>query len=265
MPRALWKGSLTFGLVSIPVKLYSATRERGISFTMLHRECHTPLRYKRWCSTCNREVEWNEIDKGYELSKGRYVPISPKELEGLQLRTVRSIDVERFVSVDQVDSIYFGSHYYLAPGEGGEKAYALLQRVLSLTNKAAVGKLVFHNKEHVVLIRPYRRGLLLTTLRYPNEVAPIERLEELEELERIELRGPELELARALIERMVGEFKPDEYRDRYREAVMELVKQKAEGIAAPAVKPIEAPAPVDLMKALEESLKAMRKEKPAVT
>ena len=262
MPRALWKGSLVFGLVNIPVKVYAAAKDRAISFSMLHSECHTPLKYKRWCSKCEKEVGWNEIDKGYEISKSKFISLAREELEKLQLKTVKSIDIQKFVDLASIDSLYFSGHYYLAPEEGGEKAYSLLRDILTLTNKVAVGKVVFHNKEHVVAVRPYQRGLVMTTLHYPNEVTDINKLEELEKL--VEVRERELDLAKALIEHMSGEFKPEEYVDSYRQAVMQLIKQKAEGIEVPAAKPLEAEATVDLMKALQASVKVVKKEqKPA--
>jgi DNA end-binding protein Ku len=262
MPRALWKGSLVFGLVNIPVKLYAATKDRAISFNMLHSECHTPLKYKRWCPTCEREVGWNEIDKGYEITKDKFISLTKEELERIQLKTVKSIDIQKFVDLASIDSIYFNTHYYLAPEEGGEKAYSLLHDILAVTNKAAIGKVVIHNKEHVVAVRPYQKGLVMTTLHYPNEVIDINKLEELEKL--VVVRQQELDLAKVLIEHMSGEFKPEEYADSYRQAVMQLIKQKAEGIELPAAKPVEAEATVDLMKALQASVQAAKKEqKPA--
>lgn len=249
-------------MVNIPVKLFAATKDRTISFSMLHRECHTPLKYKRWCPACNREVGWNEIDKGYEITKDRFISIAKEELERLQLKTVKSIDIQKFVDFAAIDSIYFNTHYYLAPEEGGEKAYSLLRDILALTNKVAIGKVVFHNKEHVVMVRPYRKGLVLTTLHYPKEVVDIGKIEELEKL--VVVKEKELDLAKVLVEQMSGEFKPEEYVDTYREAVMQLIKQKAEGIEAPVAKPIEVAATVDLMKALEASVRAAKKEqKPA--
>ena len=261
MPRAIWKGSLVFGLVNIPVRLYAATKDRSISFNMLHSECHTPLKYKRWCPTCERDVGWDEIDKGYEITKDRFIPLTKEELERLQLKTVKSIDIQKFVDLASIDSIYFNTHYYLAPEEGGEKAYSLLHDILAVTNKVAIGKVVIHNKEHVVAVRPYQRGLAMTTLHYPSEVIDIGKIEELEKL--VVVREQELDLAKVLIDHMSGEFKPEEYVDSYRQAVMQLIKQKAEGIEVPAAKPVEAEATVDLMKALQTSVQATKKEKKA--
>lgn len=263
MPRAIWKGSLVFGLVNIPVKLYAATKDRAISFSMLHSECQTPLKYKRWCPTCDREVGWNEIDKGFEITKNKFIPITKEELEGLQLKTVKNIDIQKFVDSAAIDSIYFNTHYYLAPDEGGEKAYSLLRDVLALTNKVAIGRVVIHNKEHVVAVRPYQKGLIMTTLHYPNEVIDINKIEELGKP--VELKEQELEIAKALIEHLSGEFRPEEYVDSYRQAVMQLIKQKAEGIQVPTAKPAEVVATVDLMKALQASVQALKKEQKQTT
>ena len=261
MPRAVWKGSLSIGLINIPVKAYPAIKSRAISFHMIHSECQTPLKYKRWCPHCDKEVDWKEIDRGFPITKEKIVVLKKEELERLQLKTVKTIDIQKFVDLATIDSIYFDTHYYLVPSEGGEKAYSLLHRVLALVNKAAIGKVVVHNKEHVVVIRPYQKGLAMITLHYAAEVLDISKLEELEKLE--VPRERELELAKVLVEHLGGEFKPKEYIDSYRQAVMELIKQKAEGITVPAAKPVEVKATVDLMKALEASVKTVKKEKAA--
>ena len=261
MPRAVFTGSLTFGLVNIPIRVYPATKSMGISFNLICGDCHTPLKYKRWCPSCKREVEWNRIERGYGITKEKIVALTTEELERLQLKTVKSIEIQSFVEMTSIDSIYFDTHYYLAPDEGGEKAYSLLHDILSLTNRVAVGKVVMHNKEHVVAIRPYQKGLAMTTLHYADEVIDINRLEELDRL--VVVREKELELARALVEHLAGDFKPEEYVDTYRQAVMQLIRQKAEGAAIPEAKPVEVEATVDLMKALEASVRAAKKEKPA--
>lgn len=261
MPRAVWKGSLTFGLVNIPVKLYPATKDKSISFHMIHRECETPLKYRRWCPRCEKEVGWGEIDHGFEITRDKIVVIKREELDGLKLKTTHTIEIQRFVDLMAVDLIYFATHYYLAPEKGGEKAYSLLRDALAFTGRAAIGKVVIHNKEHVVTIRPYQRGLLLGMLYYPDEIQSMEKLGELEKLPLVTER--ERELARALIESMGGEFKPEEYSDAYREAVMGLIRQKAEGVVVPVERPAEVVATVDLMKALEASMKALKEKKPA--
>ena len=259
MPKAIWKGTLSTGLINIPIKAYLATKDRTISFNLIHSGCSTPLKYKRWCPKCEKEVGWGEIDRGYPITREKIIVLKLEELERLQLKTIKTIDIQKFVDLTSIDSIFFAAHYYLAPEEGGEKAYSLLRDALSITNKAGIGKVVIHNKEHVVAIRPYQKGLAMTMLHYPNEVLDIGKLEELERLP--EVGDRERELAKVLIEHMEGEFKPEEHVDTYRQAVMEMIKQKAEGIEIPAEKPIEVEATVDLMKALEASVKAAAKAK----
>lgn len=263
MPKALWKGSLACGLLNIPVEVYPATKDKTISFHMVHSQCGTKLKYKRWCPKCQKDVSWGEIDRGYPITKDRLVVLKEEELEGLELKTIKTIEIKNFVPLISIDSIYFASNYYLSPGDGGEKAYSLLSEVLSLKGKAAVGKVVIHNKEHVVAIRPYRKGLVMTMLYYPDEVLDIGKLEKLERLPEVGER--ERELAKVLVDYMSGEFRPEEHVDTYRQAVMELIRQKAEGIAIPAVKPVEVETTVDLMKALEASVKAITKKPTAPT
>ena len=257
-PRALWKGSLSFGLVNIPVRLYPAIKDKAISFTMLCGDCHTPLKYRRWCSRCEREVEWDKIDRGYPITKEKFVILTKPELERLELKTVKTIDIQRFVDGAAIDSLYFSSHYHLVPDEGGEKAYSLLKDALALTNKVAIGQVVIHNKEHLVAIWSYKESLVMSTMHYADELVDPARLEELRAL--VKIGDKERELAKVLIEHLSGDFEPEKYVDRYRHAVMELVRQKAEGAVLPAAKPVEVEATVDLMKALEASVKTLVKE-----
>jgi len=257
MPRAIWKGSISFGLVNIPVKVYAATKDQAIHFKTLCGECHTPLRYLRWCPNCRKEVPWDKIEHGYELTKGKFVVLKKKELEGLQLKSARTIDIRRFVDGAAVDSLYFNRHYYLIPMEGGEKAYSLLREVLALSNKIGIGKIVMRGKEHIVGIRAYRNGLLMSTLFYAQEIVPMSSISELGDLEKT--GKEELELANVLVERLSGEFDPGEFKDRYREAVVEVIKQKARGVEPELGKVPKVEKTKDLMKALKASVQAVRK------
>jgi DNA end-binding protein Ku len=261
MPRAVWKGAVSFGLVNIPVKLYRATRDRSISFHMLHRECKTPVKYRKWCPTCQREVEEGDLVRAFELVKGKFVELTDEELEGLRVKSTKIIEISGFVGLQDIDAIYFSDHYYLVPEEGGERAYALLLQALRDTGSAAIGKLTMRNKEHPVLLRPGDTCINLVLLHHPDEIVGSGELPEIQRMPETSER--ERELARKLVEQMRGEFRPEEFRDTYREAVLALVRQKAEGAAVSIEKPAEAPATVDLMKALEESLKtAERKRAP---
>ena len=173
---------------------------------MVHSGCSTPLKYKRWCPKCEKEVGWGDIDRGYPITKEKIIVLKREELERLQLKTIKTIDIQKFVDLTSIDSIFFAAHYYLAPEEGGEKAYSLLRDALSITNRAAVGKVVIHNKEHVVAIRPYQKGLVMTMLHYSDEVLDMDKLEE---LERLQAPGEkERELARVLIDHMGGISNP---------------------------------------------------------
>ena len=259
MPKAIFAGSLSFGLVNIPIKIYPATRSRGTALRTLHAACHTPLRHKRWCPKCEKEVPQEEVEYGFELSKNRFVPLTEEELSSVQPKSAKTIEILTFVDPAGVDPLFPDTHYHVVPQEGGERAFSLLREVLSLTNRAAVGKMTLREREYVVLLRPYRQGLLLSTLHYLTELVDPSELRELQGLPSPTER--ERELAKTLLESLSGEFRPEEYRDTFREALAELVRQKAEG--RPLVVPQEEKreAPLDLMKALEASLAEARRKK----
>jgi len=260
LPRALWKGSISLGLVNIPVSLYVSSKDRIIEFHNLCGECHTPLQYKRWCPKCEKEVAWNDIVKGYKISKDKYVVIDKKELEALQLKSTKAIEILKFIDVGQIDPLFIEKNYYLVPQEGGEKAYYLFRDVLAATGKAAIGKVVLRAKEHLVAIRQYKKGLVMTILHYKDEIIPMEQIEALKKY--VVIKEAELKLAKALIDKLSGEFKIGEYRDEYVKAVENLIKRKIEGKKI-VEKPIEVkPTPKkDLMKALKASVESVKKRK----
>lgn len=262
MNRALWTGSISLGLVNIPVKMYIAAKDRIVEFHNLHATCKTPLGYKRWCPTCQKEVAWEDISKGYKIAKGQYVVIQKVELEALQLKSTKAIEILQFVDAGQIDPLFVERNYYLVPQEGGEKAYSLFKDVLETTAKAAIGKVVFRSKEYLVAIRPYQTGLIMTLLHYKDEVIPMETLEELKKL--VVIRPEELKLAVSLIEKLTAEFDVSKYRDVYGEAITELIKKKVAGQEIVG-KPLEIkPTPAaDLMAALRASVEAMKKRKKA--
>ncbi|MEM2866189.1 MAG: Ku protein [Candidatus Hadarchaeales archaeon] len=259
MPRAIFTGNLSFGLVNIPVKIYPATRSRGTALRTLHASCHTPLQHKRWCPHCGREVPQEEVESGFELSKERIIPLREEELSAILPKSAKTIEIFNFVDPASIDPLYPESHYHVVPQEGGERAFSLFREVLSLTNKLAVGKMTLRAREHVVVLRSYREGLLLSTLHYKNEIVDPSELKELRNLPPSSER--ERELARKLLESLSGEFRPEDYRDTFREALMELVRRKAEGEVLPAPREEKKEAPPDLMKALEASLAEARKKK----
>ncbi len=260
MPRALWKGSISLGLVNIPIAIYLAAKDRIIEFHNLCGKCHTPLTYKRWCPHCEREVPWNEIVKGYKISKGKYVIVEKKELEALQLKSTKAIEIVQFIDVGQIDPLFIEKNYYLVPQEGGEKAYHLFRNVLEITGKAAIGKVVFRGKEHLVAIRHYKKGLIMTVLHYKDEIIPIEELEALKRT--VVIKENELKLAKALIEKLSGKFEIEKFKDEYIEAVSNLIKKKAAGekVVEKPVK-VEPTSSRDLMKALKASVEAVKKRK----
>ena len=261
--RAVWSGSISFGLVNIPIKLYSATEERQIAFRNLHSKCHTPLVQKRWCPTCQREVPWEEVEKGYKVTKEKWVVFSKEELEKLRPTAAKSIEIKEFVDVTQIDPIFYGKAYYVVPQEGGVKAYSLFVEALRLANKAAIGKVVMRNKEYVVAIRPFKKGLVMHVLYYLGEVRKIEELSELKNL--VVISKEELELAKALIAKLTeGEFDMGKFKDTFTEELIKVIKAKAEGklIETKEEKPVEeAKSLIEALKASVESVGKSKKKR----
>ncbi|RLJ06731.1 MAG: Ku protein [Candidatus Aenigmatarchaeota archaeon] len=260
MPRAILKTNISFGLVNIPVKVYTATEERAIAFKLLCGKCKTPLKYKRWCEKCKREVPWEEVIRGYEIAKNKYIPISEEELATIKLETTHRIEIIKFVDLTDIDPIYMAKSYYLVPDKGAERAYSLFKEVLQLTGKVAIGRVVMRDKEHLVLIRPYKKGLVMTDLHYASEVRDINSLEELKKL--VHLKEAEIKLAQALVAKLSGKsLKLEEFKDRYKEAVEKLVEEKAAGMEIKAEKPEKIKPTQDLLQALKASIEIKGKKK----
>ncbi len=248
--RTTWKGTIAFGLVNIPVKMYTATRDHSISFRNLCPEHHVPLKYKRWCPEGDEEVEYHSIEKGYEIGK-KFVVIDQKELDSLKLESTHTIDIEKFVDSTDVPPLAFNSFYYLVPDKGGEKAYALFHEVLTITGRIGIGKVILRNKEHIVGIKNYQKGIILITLRYADEIVDIGQV--LPE-EVIEPSEKELELAKVLLEKMSGSLTLTDYEDRYRKAVESLVEKKLKGEAVAVEEVKEVEKTKDILAALEKSI-----------
>jgi DNA end-binding protein Ku len=263
--RTIWNGALSFGLVTIPVGLAVAQQRQDVSFRTLHRECGSPIKQKRWCPVHEREVEADELVKGWEVSKGQYVMIEDADLEAVELTRSRSIELVRFVPLAEVDPLYFDRAYYLAPAADavGRKPYALLLRALQETGMAAVGRFVLWGKENLCLVRPLDGALALETLYYPEDIRS--RAEIVEAVEEAEIGEPELAMARQLVESLVGPFDPTDYRNAYRDDLRAMLEAKRAGheIVIPAT-PVEAPV-IDLMEALRESVAAARGGQPKKT
>ena len=256
--RTIWNGSLSFGLVTIPVGLAVAQQRRDVSFRTLHRECGTPIKQKRWCPVHERDVEADELVKGWEFAKGQYVMIEDGDLESVELQRTRSIELLRFVPLAEVDPIYFDRGYYLAPAADpvGRRPYALLLRALQDTEMAAVGRFVLWGKENLCLVRPLEDSIVLETLYYAEDIRSAAEITEA--VEEIEVNEPELAMARQLVESLAGSFDPDEYRNTYRDELRAMLEAKVSGeeIVRPEPAP-EAPV-IDLMEALKKSVAAAK-------
>jgi DNA end-binding protein Ku len=260
MPRAIWTGAISFGLVTVPVRLYSAVNRKTVRFHQLSGKTGARVAQKRVDPTTGEEVPYEEIVKGYELAPERYVVIEPGELDGLQPEKTRTIDIEDFVELSQIDPIFYDHPYYLAPGPGGAKPYRLLLEAMRDTDKVAIARVVIRAKEQLVAIRPTGDVLEMATMLFADEILPSDRLEELPDSLGAKTNKREVEIAKQLVGSLAGEFKPEKYRDTYREQVLELIERKAHGeqiAVAPPPEEVAAPAP-DLMSALKASLDAVR-------
>ena len=258
--RASWKGTISFGLVSIPVKVYAAQRDRSVSFTLLHKECLTPIKYKKWCPKCNREVSSDEIVKGYEIAKGEYVVLTDEDLAKIPLKSVKSVQIPGFVDAGELKNpILIRKAYYIVPDKGGEKAYALLREALKAEGKVAIAKVTIRNKEYLAAIVPLNHILALVLLYYADEIVPES---ELPAIPAVEVSPEELELAKELIRMLSKPFVHEEYRDEYRKALEELIKQKLEGkeVVIPETKPEEIKELVEALKATVAEIKRKKKQ-----
>jgi DNA end-binding protein Ku len=257
MAATVWKGYLSFGLVTFPVRLFSAARAKTVHFHMLHKKDLSRVKEVWYCAEEDKPIGRSEIVKGYEAGKDEYVVVDDRELEAIAPPTASTIEVEQFVSGDQVDPLYFEMSYYLAPEQKVNKAYDLFAAALTESGRYAVAKMALHNREHVVLIRPRKDGLLLHTLFYADELNSANRGAHAG----AKFTAKELELAKSLVNQMSGPFEPSHYHDAYRENVERLIEQKKKGHALPKVSaPRKAPV-VDLMEALKRSLKTQPAKK----
>jgi DNA end-binding protein Ku len=261
MARAIWTGSISFGLVNIPVKMYTAVSPKSIRFHLLHDADGARIKQKRVCAADQEEVAPEHLIKGYEISKGRYVPIMPEELEALDPKATHTIDILDFVPIEQIDPIYFEKPYYVVPDRGSVKAYALLKRAMEAGGKVAVARVVMRTKQYTVALRPLEKALSISTLFYADEIVDEGGLEGLPETD-VELPARELTMAEQLIESLSTDFEPARYRDEYRDRVLELIRKKADGqeLVTPPAEPA-APKVIDLMAALEASLAKTAKTK----
>jgi len=250
MASTVWKGHLTFGLISIPIRLSAAARGERISFNQLHNECHSRLKQPLYCPVHNRIVERSEVVKGYEYEKDQYVLFSEDELDKIQPPTAKVMEILEFVKLDEIDPLYFDASYYIAPEDAGLKAYQLLMKAMQESGYAAIAKLYMHQREHIVIVRPGAKGMTLHTMFYSSEIRAAETVP----VDKIELKDQEKALAQQLIASLAAPFEPQKYRDTYQDNVRGLIEAKLKGqevteVAQPHLAPV-----VDLMEALKKSL-----------
>ena len=263
MARAIWTGSISFGLLNVPVKLYSAVSSRAIRFRELRESDGSRIRHRRVAEEDGEEVAYEEIVKGYEISPDQFVVLTRDELEALDPKKTKTIEIEDFVDLDQIDPIYFNQPYYVGPAPGAERAYALLAQAMREQRKVAIARFVMRNKESLAAIRSTEEGVLtLATMRFADEVVPTEQLGDALGESDVEPKDREVEMAKALIESLSSDFDPDAYEDSYRDELLQLIERKAAGkkiVSAESDEPEPTKAP-DLMAALEESLAAIKGE-----
>jgi DNA end-binding protein Ku len=258
MAASVWTGYLSFGLISMPVRLFSGARGAKISFHLLHREDNTRVKQQLYCPSDGRVVERNELVKGYEFRKGEYVVVEPEEIRKIEPKTAKTMEILEFVKQQEIDPVYFESSYYLAPEEAARKPYALLVRAMRETDFVGIAKLAMHNREYTAFLRPYEKGLMLHTMYYQEEVREAPDFG----AEHARLKEGEMKVAHQLIEALAAKWDPGKYHDTFEENVKQLIKARMEGKKIVAVeKPRASAAPTDLMAALKKSLAEMEGKK----
>ncbi len=257
MPRPIWSGAISFGLVNVPVKLFSAVTSKDVRFHQLDGKSKSRIRQKRVSVATGEEVPYDDLVKAYEIAPDNYVTITPEELDALDPKATKTIDIEDFVDLDTIDPMYYDRPYYLVPDKGGQKAYALLRNAMRETNKVGIARMVLRTKQYLAAIRPVGNALVIETMLFADEVVPPDELDLPDE--EVDVTEREEKMARSLIDSLTTDFEPAKYKDEYRERVLELIEQKASGqeiVREEAAE--EAPRVVDLMAALEASLAAVK-------
>jgi DNA end-binding protein Ku len=267
--RAIWKGSISFGLVNIPIQVFSATqREDYTSFNQLCEKGHK-IKYKKWCPVEEREVSWDEIKKGYEVTKNNYVVIDKEDIDKVKLKTTNTVEVKEFIDSDEFDPIFIDKNYYIGPdagkkkNESANKAYALFVKILNETKKIAIGKVVLRDKEHLVALRAYQRGLVMHQLKYLDEIRPMDEIGNLDSLQKVDSK--ELSLGKTLVENLTTEkFDPGQYSDTYAKELEKLIEAKSKGQKVVSKEEEEEPEETtDILEALKASLKVKGKPSPS--
>jgi DNA end-binding protein Ku len=256
-PRSIWRGTISFGLVSVPVRMYTATESKELRFHFLHKDDLAPIGYDKVRKDTGEHVDPEDVVRGFEIEKGRYVPLDDEDLDRLDIELTKSIDICDFVDLDEIDPIYFRKAYYLLPEEGAEKPYALLVRALEETGKVGIAKVVIRNKQHLAALRPVDGLLVLETMYYADEVRKPEKVKS------GELRKAEVEMAKSLVENLSESFDPEKYDDTYRKELLDLLRAKAKGKKLPEPAAEEEGEVVDLMAALRESVERTHRTRRA--
>lgn len=257
MPRAIWKGAVSFGMVSIPIKLYTATDEKDVSFNLLHRKDGARIKQQRYCPEDDAVIEWNDVARGYEIAPDQYVIMEPEDFEKVPVDTTHTIEITDFVPSEQIDPIYYQKTYYLEPEKIGGKPFALLREVLKDSKLVALAKVTLRQKEQLCTLRVYNNTISLETMFYADEIRATDEIDVPADLA---VGEKEMQMAKSLVDMLTGSFEPEKYHDNYREALLELIERKSEG------QEIKRPVPVagkvtDLMEALRASVEAARRER----
>ena len=258
--RSIWSGSISFGLVSIPVRMFSATESKELRFHFVDRKDLMPVGYDKVRKDTGEHVDAEDIVRAFEIEKGRYVPLEPDDLDRLDVELTHGIDICDFVELAEIDPVYFRQAYYLLPQQGGEKPYRLLEQALEETGRVGIAKIVIRNKQHLACLRPHDGVLVVETMYYYDEVRKPAALDGDLSFREAEVRKAEVEMAKSLVENLSAEFDPAKYTDTYRSELMELIRQKAEGVPLPEPQEQEAEV-VDLMQALRESVERTKRSK----
>jgi DNA end-binding protein Ku len=252
--RAIWKGAISFGLVNIPIALYPATRTEELKFRLLRAGDHSPVNYKRVAEADGKEVPWDQIVKGYEYEKGKFVVLKDEDFQRVDIEATQTVDITRFVKLEEVNPIFFHKPYYMEPQKGGDKAYVLLREALRASGKIAIAKVVIKTRQHLAAVKPQEKGLMLELMHFANELREVD---EFKVPTAKEIGKKELQMAQALIDSMSDEWKPDEYVDEYREALEKLIEEKVEKGDKALPKTVRKPKPtnvIDLVSVLQKSL-----------
>ncbi|UOQ86069.1 non-homologous end joining protein Ku [Gracilibacillus salinarum] len=263
--HTIWKGTISFGLVNIPIKLHSATENKDIKLKNLHKECHSPVKYEKVCPVCEKDIAQEDMVKGYEYTKNKFVVLEQEDLEALKEENEeKAVDIIEFVKLEEIDPIYFDRSYYLSPNDGGTKAYALLRNALEETGKIGLAKITIRSKQHLAVVRIYHHTLIMETIYFPDEVRDFKEVPNVPEEPSIVEK--ELETAKLLIDQLTATFEPEKYHDDYRTALLALIEEKKQGEAVTTAKePARKDNVTDLMQALEKSLSKSKTKKKKST